>query len=60
MKWPWSRDRSAEVRATIATSAVKAQALALVDELRSSLDRLEDLVRENPEVIGQNGGSTTR
>lgn len=48
MRWPWSRSGGVEetTKATIATAAVKAQALALVGDLRQTLDRLDLVLQE--------------
>lgn len=53
MRWPWSRhdDVESTTKATIATAAVKAQALSLVGDLRVSLERLEAVLQDESEAV---------
>lgn len=47
VKLPWTRSTEAEdAKAVVATAQVRAEALALVDGLRSTLNRLDEVLRE--------------
>lgn len=45
---PKTDDEARQVKGTIDTATVKAQAMVLVQDLRSSLDRLEDVLDGMP------------
>lgn len=61
-RWPWkwrARETERTTRATLATASVKAEALALVNDLRTSLGRLDTVLRAEVPDVGQNGTPPT-